>query len=326
VRSLADLNAAPPEVFAADLAPLFEGAPRFIARLAEARPFETEDDLWATARAVARSMPIDEQVELLNAHPRIGADPAVMSRASVAEQGYDTNDAASADPHVRAVPDERVWVDAELAALNEAYEERFGFRFVVFVAGRPRAEILPLLERAAAADPDEELRRGLDDAVYIAMDRMASLRGPEPMREAYREAIALEVSRHLVGEIDAAGLVRAAHRLVAEGVESPAMLALSHVEGGADAVVAASEQLMSELGLAGWDRSRSGQLLALHAAASILGDVSHPIDGARRIVAVSDHAQLRELIGRWEASPEQREAIDVLILGEAKDLFDTGAA
>lgn len=308
MRSLAELNTATPDAFAAELAPLFEGAPRFVARLAEARPFESEDELWDAARGIARSMPLDEQVELLNAHPRIGADPAGMSPASVAEQG----------------DDDQAWVAEELAALNEAYEERFGFRFVVFVAGRPRADILPLLERAVASDPDEELRRGLDDVIYIAQDRMRSLRGPEPMPEAYREAIALEVSRHMVGELDAAGLVRAAHRLVADGVESLALLALSRIEDGA-AVAAAANRLMEELELVGWDRQQSGQLLALHAAASVLGDASRPIDAARRIVAVSEHGPLRELIERWDASPEQREAIDVLIVSEAKDLFDKGA-
>ena len=79
---------------------------------------------------------------------------------------------------------------------------------------------------------------------------------------------------------------------------------------------------MDEIGLDGWDSDRAGQLLALHAAASVLGEVSLPIDGARRIVAVTQHPRLRELIERWEAGPEEREAIDVLITREAADLFE----
>jgi hypothetical protein len=83
---------------------------------------------------------------------------------------------------------------------------------------------------------------------------------------------------------------------------------------------------MAEIGLDGWDSPRAGQLLALHAAASVLGDVSLPIDGARRIVAVTEHPRLRELIARWEAGPVERDAIDVLITREAADLFEKGAA
>ena len=54
-----------------------------------------------------------------------------------------------------------------------------------------------------------------------------TLRGPRPLREELRESIALEISRWMVGEIDRDGLIRATHRLIEEGVESPALLALS---------------------------------------------------------------------------------------------------
>ena len=299
------------DAFAAAVAPLFEGAPTFVGRLADARPFETEDGLFDAARAVAREMPDAEQVELLNAHPRIGADPEAVSDQSRTEQGYDEE----------AGPDQS-WVADELGALNEAYEGLFGFRFVVFVAGRPRADIIPILEHALRADRDEELRRGLDDVVLIARDRWEKLRGPRPLAESLRESIALAVSRYMVGETDHDGLIRATHRLIEEGVESPALLALSVADpdgdGGLDAPVG---RLMGEIGLEGWDAHQAGQLLALHAAASIVGDVSHPIEGARRIVAVSSHPQFRELVARWDAHEGDREAIEAEIRRAAVDLF-----
>ena len=314
MRSVAELNELDADAFTEALAPLFEGAPRFLARLASARPFASEDELFDVARATARAMPEEEQIELLAAHPKIGADPAAVSAQSYAEQGYD-----------QEAPDD-AWVAESLAALNEAYEERFGFRFVIFVAGRPRRDILELLERAVTADRDEELRRGLDDTILIAADRMRSLRGPVRLREEHRESIALEVSRHMVGELDGEGLLRAAHRLMDEGVESPALLALSVATRNGESATGSIDRLMAEIGLEGWDAAQAGQLLALHAAASVLGEVSLPIDGARRIVGVTDHPRLRELIGRWEASVDQREAIDVLITREAKDLFEGGTA
>lgn len=313
--TLDELNGLDADAFAEAFAPLFEGAPRFVARLAEARPFGSEDELVDTARGVARSMPFDEQVELLNGHPRIGADPASVSSMSYAEQGY------GGPP-----PDDGEWIASELEALNEAYEDRFGFRYVVFVAGRPRSEILALLGRAVASDPEEELRRGLDDTILIAADRMRTLRGPGRLAEEHRESIALEVSRHMVGEIADEGLVRATQRLMDEGVESPALLALHRAAADDRSLGEPIERLMGEIGLDGWTVGQAGQLLALHAAASVLGDVSLPIDGARRIVSITDHPRLRELIGRWESSPDQREAIDVLITREAKDLFEQGAA
>ena len=60
---------------------------------------------------------------------------------------------------------------AELAGLNRAYEERFGFRFVVFVNGRPKSEILEVLRARIERTRDEELDTGLAELVAIARDR-----------------------------------------------------------------------------------------------------------------------------------------------------------
>ncbi len=60
---------------------------------------------------------------------------------------------------------------AHLARLNEAYERRFGFRYCVFVAGRPRSALLPGIEAALRADREHELQRALDAIIDIAVDR-----------------------------------------------------------------------------------------------------------------------------------------------------------
>lgn len=123
-----------------ELAELFSGRTRFVEKLA------LEDDPLVSARDVARGLSEDEKVEALAAHPRIGERSP--------EQHGD-------DPAVLA----------ELAELNRAYEERFGFRFVVFVNGRSRAEILPELRRRLENTREQELDTGLDALVSIAEDR-----------------------------------------------------------------------------------------------------------------------------------------------------------
>jgi len=60
---------------------------------------------------------------------------------------------------------------AELAELNRAYEEKFGFRFVVFVNGRPKSEILKVLRQRIWHTREEELDTGCDELVAIARDR-----------------------------------------------------------------------------------------------------------------------------------------------------------
>ena len=176
--SIAELDALPPEPAAVALAPLFEGAPRFLAKLVAQRPFRDASTLFATAERIALGLPEDEAIELIDAHPRLGAPPATVSALSFVEQGYDREAAevAAADAEAR-----RARTAAELERLNEAYEARFGFRYCVFVAGRPREALLPGLEATLAAERDAELRRALIDVVRIAADRYAKLH-PEDAR------------------------------------------------------------------------------------------------------------------------------------------------
>ena len=78
-----------------------------------------------------------------------------LSARSAAEQGAD------ADPVVLE----------ELARLNADYEERHGFRFVVFVNRRPKAEILEVLRDRIDNPTETELETALDELVAIAGDR-----------------------------------------------------------------------------------------------------------------------------------------------------------
>ncbi len=179
-----DLDVLPPEAVQGQLAPLFEGAPRFLERLVAGRPFESDEQFVGIARRIAHELPDEEAVELVNAHPRIGADPASLSPMSSLEQGIAPQE--TEDDGLRAGGDEP-WVAEELAILNDAYERIFGFRFAVFVAGRPKAEIIPLIEAGLRNDREAELRRAADDCVGIAADRLWKMRSARPQPEPVQE-------------------------------------------------------------------------------------------------------------------------------------------
>jgi 2-oxo-4-hydroxy-4-carboxy--5-ureidoimidazoline (OHCU) decarboxylase len=137
-----------------ELADLFQARSRFVEALAE------EEDPLGRARDVLAALPEEERVEALAHHPRIGERR--LSGRSALEQG----EPAQEDREVLA----------ELAELNAAYEERFGFRFVVFVNRRPRAEIVPVLRERLERTRAQELETGCDELVAIAVDRWRSSR------------------------------------------------------------------------------------------------------------------------------------------------------
>ena len=164
-------------IFGATMAPLFEGAPSFLARLTAARPFGSFDALFEEARRIAHAMPAVEQLELIDAHPRLGAPAAGVSALSFVEQGYES-EAAQRAAHDAVAELDRV--AGELDRLNAAYEQRFGFRYCTFVNGRPRAALLPGIAAALDANRSAEIARALDAVVDIARDRADRLRTRRP--------------------------------------------------------------------------------------------------------------------------------------------------
>jgi 2-oxo-4-hydroxy-4-carboxy--5-ureidoimidazoline (OHCU) decarboxylase len=123
-----------------ELAELFGGRTELVERLAQ-----IEDPLGRADDEIAR-MSEPAKIEALAAHPRIGERSA--------EQHGD-------EPEVLA----------ELDRLNGAYEQKFGFRFVVFVNRRPRSAIVPVFRERLARTREQELETGLRELVAIARDR-----------------------------------------------------------------------------------------------------------------------------------------------------------
>jgi 2-oxo-4-hydroxy-4-carboxy--5-ureidoimidazoline (OHCU) decarboxylase len=130
-----------------ELAELFEGRTRLVEKLAE------HEDPLGSAREVIAGLSERDKLEALNAHPAIGAKR--LSVRAAAEQGGDS------DPVLLT----------ELAYLNQVYEEKFGFRFVVFVNRRTKAEILEVLKQRLERTRAEELDTAVEELVAIAEDR-----------------------------------------------------------------------------------------------------------------------------------------------------------
>jgi 2-oxo-4-hydroxy-4-carboxy--5-ureidoimidazoline (OHCU) decarboxylase len=137
----------PRQLTESELAELFEGRTRLVERLAARR------DPLGSAAEVIGELSEEEKLEALDAHPAIGAK--TLSARSAYEQGSD-DDAETL---------------AELERLNRQYEERFGFRFVVFVNRRPKREIAPILRARLQRSRAQELDTALHELVAIAEDR-----------------------------------------------------------------------------------------------------------------------------------------------------------
>ncbi|EGG22030.1 allantoinase [Cavenderia fasciculata] len=148
---------------------LFETAPPLANALYDARPFSSYNDLIDVADTIIQKCSDQDKILIINAHPRIGVNPAdikTQSTLSFREQGCD-NEQLNEEV-------ERVY--QALQQLNEQYETKNGFKFVVFVAGRPKSEIVKVLEqRLQNNNTMDELKIGLSDMTTIARDRLKKL-------------------------------------------------------------------------------------------------------------------------------------------------------
>jgi OHCU decarboxylase len=171
LRPIEELNRLPLDSFTEALQPLFEAAGPLGERLAAGRPYGSYDALLDRADALVNELSPAEQVVVVNAHPRIGESAAVVrqtSALSYREQGYDAE--------AGLAPEELERLYADHARLTAEYEAKQGFRFVVFVNGRPKAAILEVLRERIDRPREQELETALHEMLAIARDRLRKLR------------------------------------------------------------------------------------------------------------------------------------------------------
>ncbi|BBY87705.1 2-oxo-4-hydroxy-4-carboxy-5-ureidoimidazoline decarboxylase [Mycolicibacterium tokaiense] len=111
-------------------------------RVLAGAPFRSVDALLDRADRVLAELPDAEIDAALDGHPRIGA--AVDNPSSAREQAAVTT--AGDD------------VKAQLALKNKAYDEKFGYVYLVCASGRSAEELLAILTERLDNDPETERR------------------------------------------------------------------------------------------------------------------------------------------------------------------------
>ena len=161
VSTLAAFNAAAPEAAERDV--LACCASRSFAKtIVAGRPYRDPDALQDAVNAAFTALNWDDIAESMNAHPRIG-DRAPGSGWSAREQ----SGAASASEAVRQ----------ELADGNVAYEQRFGYVFLICASGLSGQDMLDQLRARLGHDPEAERAVVREELLKITQLRLAKLLG-----------------------------------------------------------------------------------------------------------------------------------------------------
>ena len=156
---LAELNAAPEEVFVGAIGPVYEHSPHFARRVASKRPFADIEHLRHALQQEVNHAPASEQMDLIKAHPDL-VGRAVLTAESRGEQAA----AGLAD-----LSD----LEAEtFRRHNAAYREKFGFPFIICARMNKKDAILEAFPRRLQNDADTEKKTALDEIHKIAALRL----------------------------------------------------------------------------------------------------------------------------------------------------------
>ena len=128
------------------------------------RPFGDGDDLTAAAERVWRGLTPDDWLEAFSAHPRIGE--GIIGR----NERWSRAEQATAMSAAREVL-------GTLAEWNRRYEERFGYRFLVFATGKTADEIIEECRIRIENEPESELRIAAAEQAKITDLRLRRLVG-----------------------------------------------------------------------------------------------------------------------------------------------------
>lgn len=157
-HSLAALNAMSQEDFTAALGGIFEHSPWVAQRAAAKRPFTNVKQLHTAMADVVRSATAEEQLRLIRAHPELAGKAAV--RGELTEESTREQKGAGLDC---CSPEEL----ERLQELNQVYNEKFGFPFVIAVKGHNRQSILDNFERRLENNRETEAAECIEQIICI---------------------------------------------------------------------------------------------------------------------------------------------------------------
>lgn len=132
---------------------------------------DTVENLAAELAATVDAADVEARLALIRAHPDLAGRAAGgggLTAESSREQASAGIDQCSEEEYRR------------FQTLNDAYESRFGFPFVMAVKGSHRKAILAAFEKRLGNDPDTELEQAIAEIHKIARLRLAEL--AEPVR------------------------------------------------------------------------------------------------------------------------------------------------
>jgi OHCU decarboxylase len=143
------------------------GSRSWARRLVNQRPFENIDELLGEADAIWWSLEPTDWLEAFRSHPKIGEKEAAQQTSAEARTWSEQEQSG-----VQGAAHDTMQA---LAESNRAYEQKFGYIFIVCATGKSSEEMLAILRERLNNDPDKELRIAAHEQSLITQLRLRKL-------------------------------------------------------------------------------------------------------------------------------------------------------
>ena len=142
------------------------GSTQWVSSMVQARPFDSEAQLFEQSDAVWFALPESEWLDAFGHHPRIGESQLREKFASTADwsAGEQAGVASASEDVIQG-----------LAEGNDAYFEKFGFVFLICATGKSAAEMLEALRLRLPNDRQQELENAAREHSAITKIRLEKI-------------------------------------------------------------------------------------------------------------------------------------------------------
>jgi OHCU decarboxylase len=168
--TLQEINTFTQPQFVQVLGGLFEGPPWIVSAAWHERPFAGREHLYQTLCTIMYDASVEQQVELLRAHPDLVGRAALAGTLSPSS----TDEQAAAGLHGLSAQE-----IATFARLNAAYAERFGFPFVICARENKKESILAGFATRQQHTREQEITCALNEVAKISLLRLYDLVQPD---------------------------------------------------------------------------------------------------------------------------------------------------
>ena len=166
IMNLASLNSMPSEDAKAEFLKCC-GSQNWAQQMATTRLYNSLDELMTTADRIWWALDSKDWLDAFHSHPKIGEKKAAAATAVEAQQWSEAEQSGISNAAHETL--------GALADLNQKYEEKFGYIFIVCASGKSSEEMLAILRERLENNPDDELRIAAAEQAKITELRLRKL-------------------------------------------------------------------------------------------------------------------------------------------------------